>query len=492
MKNYPNISVLFVFLFAVLFAIKSADSQNLVPKLELASHWDGHTHDFDSVPYNSLWGWTGNDGREYAILGSLDSIYFFDVTNPYNIKLCDARAGRANDCKNREFKTYRNYCYAVGDCDFSSLQVFDLKYLPDSVHKVYDADTISSAAHSLFIDGNRLYLSYNKRIHGSEPGSAARHEYDALTVASLQNPEVPSFIANLYSQPTGNGGTQFEYVHDLFVRNDTAYCCCGFSGMFIYNYKDSINPVLLQTINNYQDAGYNHSCWLSPDGNRLVFTDEDPGLKVKLYDVSALKNNTNFRPLKQVCLFASHPGDSSTGHNAYMKGNLIYMSYYEDGVVVFDMSDYSNVHEIASYDTYQQNSPGHYHGLIGCWNVYPYFPSGTIIASDMQNGLFVLKMDSVSAINSNYINSTSLGIKILQNPFRDNINLIASAKESQNVNISLYDMVGKKILSSDYNCTIGNTSISIPCPANLSGELILTVSSGNSRMTRKLVKMGAP
>ncbi len=490
MKNCQKYFLLLVFI----FASKSIYSQTLVPKLELASQWDGHSHNFEPIPYNSLWGWTGNDGREYAILGSLDSIYFFDVTNPYKIRLCDARAGRANNCKNREFKTYKNYCYAVGDCDFSSLQIFDLKYLPDSVHKVYDADTISSAAHSLFIDGDRLYLSYNKRIHGPEPGSAARHETnDALTVASLQNPEAPSFIANLYSPPAGNGGTQFDYVHDLFVRNDTAYCCCGNSGMYIYDYKDSISPILLQSITNYQDAGYNHSCWLSPDGNRLVFTDEDAGLRVKLYDVSALKNNTNFRPLKPICLFGSHSGEGSIGHNAYMKGNLIYMSYYEDGVVVFDMSNVlidSIVPEIASYDTYPQNATGQYHGLMGCWNVYPYFSSGTIIASDMVNGLFVLRMDSVSAINSNYISSDFLDIKILQNPFRDNINLTASTTVSQNVTISLYDMVGKKIFSSDYDCPIGNTSISIPCPAKLSGELILTVSSGNCRMTRKLVKMG--
>ena len=112
-----------------------------------------------------------------------------------------------------------------------------------------------------------------------------------LTLASLKNPEIPNFIADLHAPPDGNGGVQFEYVHDLFVRNDTAYCCCGTYGMYIYNYKDSINPVLLQYITDYTDAGYNHSCWLSPDGDLLVFTDETPGARVKLYDVSAFKGH---------------------------------------------------------------------------------------------------------------------------------------------------------------------------------------------------------
>ena len=173
-----------------------------------------------------------------------------------------------------------------------------------------------------------------------------------------------------------------------------------------------------------------------------------------------------------------------------MKGKLIYMSYYEDGVVVFDMSNDTNVHEVASYDTYPQNTPGQYHGTVGCWNVYPYFPSGTIIASDTKNGLFVLKLDSVSSINSNYIAYDSLSIKILQNPFQGNINLVANATSSQKVVITLYDMIGKKMFSSDYDCFAGNTSISIPCPSSVSGTIILTAKTNNRTLTRKLINIG--
>jgi len=484
MKICQNLFLLFV----IICISKTCLAQNLTPELELASHWDGHSHEYQA-PYNSLWGWTGSNGREYAIMGSLDSIYFFDVTNPYKIKLCDARAGRFNNCPNREFKTYKNYCYAVGDGTYSSLQIFDLSYLPDSVHKVYDEDTISSGSHSLFIDGERLYLSWNKMVHKGETDIP-------LTVVSLINPVAPTFIANLIAPKGGNGDAEFEYVHDLFVRNDTAYCCCGPGGLFIYNYKDPINPVLIQSITYYDNnpPSYTHSCWLSPDGNLLVFTDETQGEPVELYDVSALKDTGAQRKyLKPVCVFGSHVADRSTAHNAYMKGNLIYMSYYEDGAVVFDMSNVmidSNVREIASYDTYPQNAPGQYHGNIGCWNVYPFFTSGTIIASDMRNGLFVLRLDSVSFLDSNYFTCDSLNINILQNPFHGNINLTASAVTPQNVNVGLYDMVGRKLYSSVYNCPIGTTSISIPCPEKLGGALILTVSSGNCHLTRKLVKMG--
>jgi len=491
LKNCRNSFLLIVLIFIVSSIPKNVCCQNLVPNLDLSSHWDGHTH-IGVPPYNSLWGWTDTDGREYAILGSLDSIYFFDVTNPYKIRLCDARAGGAYkgsvvSSRNREFKTYKNYCYAVADAAYAGLQVYDLKYLPDSVHKVYDDITLSSNAHSLYIDGTRLYLSWNKRMQNGDNDIP-------VTVLSLKNPEIPTFISDLVApvQDLGGGKTlsEFEYVHDLFVRNDTAYCCCGYDGMFIYDYKDSIHPHLLQTIANYIDAGYNHSCWLSTDGNLLVFTDETQYARVKLYDVSALKASGQ-RHLNEVCLFSSHATEGSIGHNAYMKGKLIYMSYYEDGVVVFDMSDSTNVHEVASYDTYPQNQPGQYHGTIGCWNIYPFFPSGTIIASDMENGLFVLRLDSVSAINSNYIACNTLNIKIIQNPFKENINLVANTSTSQKVEISLYDMIGKKFFSSDYDCFPGSTLINIPCPSRISGTIILTAKAGNCTLTRKLIQMEA-
>ena len=76
MKIYQNSFVVFVFVCAILFFPKIASPQNLVPQLELASHWDGHSHDDFPFPYNSLWGWTAGNGREYAIIGSQDSIYF--------------------------------------------------------------------------------------------------------------------------------------------------------------------------------------------------------------------------------------------------------------------------------------------------------------------------------------------------------------------------------------------------------------------------------
>jgi Zn/Cd-binding protein ZinT len=43
--------------------------------------------------------------------------------------------------------------------------------------------------------------------------------------------------------------------------------------------------------------------------------------------------------------------------------------------------------EIAFFDTFPDNDDVDF---AGAWSVYPYLPSGTIIVSDVDNGLFIL------------------------------------------------------------------------------------------------------
>jgi len=474
---------------AILCMFTSAVVGQKVPHLSLQSNWNIRGAQTGVYSYNSLWGWTGN-GREYAIIGSVDSIYFIDVTNPKTPKLCDARAGRYNACINREFKTYKNYCYAIADQGIpSSMQIYDLKYLPDSVHKVYDTDTLSLQAHNLYIDNDKLYLAWNKKsINGHV------NQYP-MTIASLKNPEAPAFIANLtspYSLVNGQKKFFFQIVHDVFVRNDTAYCSCGYDGLFIFNYKDPLNPVWI----GYYIAGngfgeYNHSNWLSADGNILVNTCENNGVPVKLFDVSPLKDTNvinNPFELQSLSTFGSNVKLGSTAHNAFFKDNLIYMSYYQDGAVVFDPTDPSNVKELTSYDTYPQNGAANYNPFWGCWNVYPFFKSGSIIASDMTNGLFVLKMDSVSGIDNNNISDNNLSIKILENPFHDQINLSIASKTNEKIKIDIYDIIGKQLYHSDDQCTVGNSNISIPAGNFTNGTLTLVLTSSSSTYSKKLIK----
>jgi len=81
---------------------------------------------------------------------------------------------------------------------------------------------------------------------------------------------------------------------------------------------------------------------------------------------------------------------TTTDHNGYFRGNYYYLSHYRRGVVVFDASDPAQLVEVAHFDNYLTPA-GNSAGTDGTWGVYPFLPSGSILVSDIENGLFILR-----------------------------------------------------------------------------------------------------
>src|SRR4051812_40160010 len=85
--------------------------------------------------YNDVWGFTAK-GKEYAAIGSTWGTHIIDIDR---CKQVASFAGSSSGVIHRDFKTYKNYLYAVADEGISTLQVFDLSYLPDSLHLAYQS-----------------------------------------------------------------------------------------------------------------------------------------------------------------------------------------------------------------------------------------------------------------------------------------------------------------------------------------------------------------
>lgn len=283
--------------------------------------------------------------------------------------------GRSTNVIWRDFKTYQNYAYGVADGATNSLQIFDLQYLPDSVVKIYDEDSLSRSCHNIFIEGNRAYMADNHRFVGSV------QQRFSLEVLSLANPTNPVRIGTL------NTGGLFNETHDVFVRNDTAYCSGGNQGLFIYDYRNAAAPQLISSITAYPEKGYNHSSWVTEDGKTLVFADETHGSALKVYDISTITSPV----LKYI--FRSNPG--AIVHNPFIIGDSVYLSYYHDGAQIFDISDSIQARRVAFYDTYPNNVG--YQGFEGAWGIYPFLPSKKIIVSDISTGLYVLELLPVTS-----------------------------------------------------------------------------------------------
>ncbi len=67
----------------------------------------------------------------------------------------------------------------------------------------------------------------------------------------------------------------------------------------------------------------------------------------------------------------------------------MYQANYQAGMRVVDITNPKEPVEIGFFDTtpYDGNPPG----FSGAWTVYPFFESGTVIVTSMNEGLFVLR-----------------------------------------------------------------------------------------------------
>ncbi len=463
-------------LFIVIAVLFVSISNNLVVAqglgLTLLDHWnDTSLHKNDGYQiWNDLTGYSDiQKQKEYVIAGSTDSIYFFDISKGTSIRLAAVKYGACTNMVNRDFECYSHYVYCVSDNkNHGKLQIFDLQYLPDSVKLVYESDSLAHNTHSIFIDSvsSRLYMCTNRHNNG---------EVSPVDIVSIANPEAPLKIGSISAPRLPDGSAAFKTIHELYARNDTIYCSAEYAGLYIYDVVDASQPQLISTISQYPQNGYNHSSSLDKTGKKMIFTDEIPaGLSIKYYDITDIKNP------KLVNTFQSNPG--ATAHNAWYVGNFAYVSYYHDGIYVFDLTNPNNIYPVAYFHS-SAWPPDSYEGYKGCWGVHPYFNSGNIAILDMGEGLFVLKPDS-TITGLKEINNLK-EILVYPNPSNGLVQIHCNFSTPQPIAFSLYDITGKCLLQKQ----VFQTTFELDLSAFTGTQFILKLKNQNQIEVRKLIKI---
>ena len=338
--------------------------------IELLDQWyiDGLpvTNDGESV-FNDVWG-LQIENDKYAIIGSTNGTHILSINNN-KLEEIDFVAGKykGSQAIHRDFHDYNGYLYAVCDENASSLQIMDLSYLPDSVHLVYDSDSLIVRAHNIFID------TANAKLYGCAVASPAG--FHALSVYDLSNPIFPELIYNY---------DEVGHVHDAYVYNDTAFLNCGYDGLRVIKSHSQGFAYELSSLTVYPEKGYNHSGWISGDKKTYIMCDETPSMKIKVLDVSDLNN------ISVSSIFSSESYDQALPHNAIFINDIAYVSYYNDGLQVFDISDPFNPKKIGYYDTYPGSDNLIYRGL---WGVYPFNNSNLVLGSDRTSGLYLFDFE---------------------------------------------------------------------------------------------------
>ena len=438
--------------------------------------------------YNEVWGIARN-GAEYAIIGSTQGTHFINVTDPTQPieDFFVAGADRGTHIIHRDYHDYGDYLYAACDEGNSTLQIIDISQLPNAIEVVYDSDEKMSQAHNIFIDDAKgiMYAC------GTSGGSLG---YSALRLYMLQPDPLNPLLLGEFSN---FGGLSVGHVHDAFVRNGIAFLNCGYDGFAIVDFNTPTQPKTLSTLTEYLDDGYNHSGWLDESCSYYYMADENHGHDMKVVDVQDPCNAEVVNTFN-----ANSQEAASIAHNQIVACNYLYVSYYYDGLQVFDISDPTHPQKVLYYDTYPSSNDNNYRGN---WGVYPFLPSGNILLSDMQKGLFVLEgmgdnCTSTAATNNCTISCELSSIEIapdfitaldvFPHPISDklNINIFLTERQSK-VNIDLVDINGRFIQHLiSTNMEIGENRFHFDLSQPTAGIYLLKIQGEGFVITEKVVR----
>lgn len=414
--------------------------------------------------YSAIWGYRAPNGREYAILGCRNGVAFFDVTDSANIVEVDFHPGGNTNW--REMKTYSHYAYIVTDVSAGvGLTIIDLQYLPDSVRFVKNW-TFSgfTLGHTISQEGPYLYIS---------GGNASGGENGVRILDLTNNPETPVL----------RGQWTTQYIHDCRVLRDTIwganiYATGGGTGsIYVISAVNKDNPTLINSWVNNPTPGP-HNIAITGDRKFALTTDEIPQgtlpRQLKIWNIQNLSNVTQAAVWRPTGM-----NDSSVVHNVEIYGNYALVAHYSAGVRLVNITNPAAPVEVAWYDTYPQNNR---HNYDGCWGVYM-LPSGKIIASDRQTGLYVLKtsVNVLTGMSGNQEIPTTFELKQnYPNPFNPSTRIEYNLSKASYVTIKVYDVLGKQVaLLADKYELAGNHLVSFDAARLTSGVYFYTITTDN-------------
>lgn len=336
---------------------------------------------------NDIWGWTdGVSGREFALVGLSTGTAFVEITDPENVVFLGELPTHTSSSTWRDIKTYADHAFIVSEASGHGMQVFDLaQLLTVASPPVTFGETAHypgfGNAHNIVINEDTGYAY----AVGTGTCSGGLHMVDLQTPAS----------------PVGAGCFSADgYTHDaqcvVYAGPDTAYQ--GHEICFNSN-EDTVTivdvtskgaPVQISRTP-YPSTGYTHQNWLTEDQEHLLVDDE--------LDESNFGHNTytyvwDVRDLDAPQLLGHFTSPTAAiDHNQYVVGDYSFQANYRSGLRILHLGDLDapagpEVQQVAFFDVYPTSDSANFNGA---WSVYPYFPSGVVVVSHIEQGLFVLQ-----------------------------------------------------------------------------------------------------
>jgi hypothetical protein len=216
----------------------------------------------------------------------------------------------------------------------------------------------------------------------------------------------------------GQGAVPENFVHSVITNRagTKAFLSYWDLGTVILDISNPTEPSFLgRTEFAPHEEGNAHSAWLGKHEDLLIQTDEDfdpapsDGIEQswgypRFFDISDPANPVQLSTFKlpsTTALPPPGPGDF-TVHDPKVRGNLAYLSWYSEGVVVLDISEPEEPEFVAQFVPPPTPDPTGFGDLLfgtpedphpaypEVWGVFPV--GRTIFASDMNSGLWIFKL----------------------------------------------------------------------------------------------------
>ncbi len=442
------------------FACSDVDLQSLLSVNALGGQLDG----------SDIWGWTDpSTNKEYALVGIMSGTSFVDITNPSSPIVVGYLPSNNTNSGSwtywRDIKVINNYAYIVAEESGHGMQIFDLTRLrtatPGTTFNTdgritYDNGTAHNVV-ALEETGHIVVVGTNRGFYG---GGMLFYDVNA-------NPTNPTFVGAFSAD---------GYTHDamcfVYRGPDKNYIgreiCIGYNEdtNTIVDATDKTNITQISKTP-YTGSNYTHQGWITDDHRYMLVNDEGDeqsrghNTRTYIFDISDLDNPSFLG-------YYEHPF-AAIDHNLYIKGRYAYLANYRSGLRILDIGDIANANltEIAGFDTYQPSNSGQFNGA---WSNYPYFKSGNVIVSDIEEGLFVLKPKF--AHYSFSFNNAADGV----------IRLCPGATETFTVNIDGYEGYSSNVSLSLSGLDPGLTATLSSNSVAPGGSVTITVTAANGGM----------
>eukprot|EP01091_Cochliopodium_minus_P009519 TRINITY_DN235_c0_g1_i2.p1 TRINITY_DN235_c0_g1~~TRINITY_DN235_c0_g1_i2.p1 ORF type:complete len:612 (-),score=156.48 TRINITY_DN235_c0_g1_i2:5-1606(-) len=262
-------------------------------------------------------------------------------------------------------------------------------------------------SHNVFVETDRPYLyvcgmssrqgGNSTQVHSTANGGIFMYD---ISGANERNPKL---IGNFTEQ----------YIHDLSVTkcgNDHILFGAAIYDNFIWivNVTDPSQPRVLQKFKAHFELG--HNVWVDDSCSVFYVTHESNNLPITVWKLwKDEKGNVlwNITPKFLGDLSINQFGNSMA-HNVFVKDDFLYVSYYQQGVAVYNVSNPAFPNLLDFYDT----STGAGYG--GVWGVYAFDERQErySYASDMEEGLFLFRLDDAKT-NPNTVSKSTKFLEVI-------------------------------------------------------------------------------